>query len=459
MRLLLFGKHQLVHASVDYVHPHQNFCFPASVLPDALSLLRQEIESAIQLETALHPDFQPWLESGLVRNGQAKNEFAYGITVTLLAYIEMLVQLSETDRNIAKAELARWPRGTAIAERLSIAGAAASGFFSPMEVRDAFVEMSDENFWDSSAEQDVSTALGLRWSELPEATRREIEQRIVRGPIPSYGPASASEENQAYVRLSRLYALKEAGIDLTTQYASELSALRAEVPSWTESAWQERPRTGVFSVSLDTDSSVFCGVPLNNIVDVAREHHGKRARRDVESAPFLGLARDQPGRALRALDLASRRKEFSAELWQTLLSGQVSLSGRIATMAARRMVKLPAESLSEIRRQAARWLHEHALDVWQVDPQAFTDLWNALLGTLLANQTEATRSASRRWVNESLNSTAGQLVGALFATLAESSATMKAGLDASLKKRIAQLLNLPPPLCISSFRDADSAGI
>lgn len=255
------AEQDLIHVSLDYVRPHSEIDIPPHQRKYALSLLRQEIEHAIRLEREINPDFYSYLHT-LVRNdGAPGDRDSHGITGHVVAYIGLLFALADVDAAGARLEVSHWGDSDDISTRIRIVAASRSDLASPAEAANAYLNLTDVDFWDDAHERDLLISIRARWPELPPNAQEQLTNRILNGEIPYDGVAN---DTKVRCRLGRVQWLKKHGIDIEASHSDKIDELRNLVPDWTEDAafFTGRPKFEVFSVDQDTALAPLAGVML-----------------------------------------------------------------------------------------------------------------------------------------------------------------------------------------------------
>jgi hypothetical protein len=196
---------------------------------------------------------------------------------------------------------------------------------------------------------------------------------------------------------------------------------------------------------------------LSEIVEQARA----KSRRDhdafVEYAPFEGLVRLKPFRALSALSVELRQGRVPIELWRQLLSDWPEKSPeRLTCLCGKRLASLSKEVLFELRFYAPDWVQQNLPSLLPKYVEQFWSIWDSIFEKLVESGPKATESGlgettvggqiverSRKTISHTINGPIGKLVSTLFASLGDRKFQANEGLSRRFSKRLERSLSAP----------------
>ena len=286
-------------------------------------------------------------------------------------------------------------------------------------------ELSDDAFWNSYHQSDLLLVLAKRWRDLREQTRKEIENRLLRGRTKRDGEDDAEfEERKAWATLNRLHWLANKGCKFTFDLDAGTKKLQSFATEWkpeyAEKAAKSMESRGGW-VKTETEHSVLLDEPLDSILAKARELSGKAEDFLVDNDPFAGLSAEHPVRAFSALTDAAKRDEYPEWAWRTFLNAEAQKSdkSKFSALIAERISRYPNDAVAEFVRPASDWILNISQHLSSSFPQSFDRIISKLIN-VLRSQPPGSNSAIVRgnkepdWTMEAINAPVGEIAQALF---------------------------------------------
>lgn len=281
---------------------------------------------------------------------------------------ETLDRLARRDDERVKRHIALWPDPDPhFFDRLRLDVWSKASLFSSTEVMDHVLALSNDQFWRDNDRRELMSLLHGRWYDTSAEQRRRIGQRILDGPPRAYDENETRRQATAASCLGWLIwndcALPD---DLVEQWKTLKGKVRGWDDSWVDDVVSGAVALGVEDVEINEDASVFDDVPVREIVRVALEHSARTPF--VVNAPFTGLVRNRPVRAIRALGASARRGEFPAYLWSSALRNWPANAPPRATRVLHgHLRRLPAETIAAMSNAVGEWLEKRFPDVASED--------------------------------------------------------------------------------------------
>jgi hypothetical protein len=191
-------------------------------------------------------------------------------------------------------------------------------------------------------------------------------------------------------------------------------------PEYSEKAAESMEGRGGF-VKTETEHSLLLVVPLDNILETARDLSGETGDFLVENDPFAGLSAERPVRAFSALSNAAKRDEYPEWAWQTFLNSEARKSDKpkFSALIAERISRYPNDAVARFIRPASEWLLNISQQLSSNFPKSFNRIISKLVN-VLSSQPPDSKSAIVRgnkepdWIMEAINAPVGKIAQALF---------------------------------------------
>jgi len=440
---------RLIRLEVHYPTPYRRFAFSPEYLAEATRAFREGLERAVSLEAEIHGRVLLHLESTQPDDGEELDETAYKLNGRIALFIKMMDQLASHDSDAAKAEVASWAAlHNAVFSRLRLWASSRHELTSPAVVEKTLLDMGVETFWQTSEERDLLFVMRNRWDELDSVVKKTLERRLLYE-HPTW--ISDSQEGigiASHVRLGRLHWLAEHGVTFGFDFAEEVARLRALCPSWTTAAiahTAETHRTRVYRVDLDTGFSAIESAPLEEMAALALSYDQLDHVGRVQRASFLGLTKERPLLALRALSAGTRAGHDLTEGWAKFLREQAQTSNTsMVIKTAVRLRGLPPAVLASMDHAVADWMLEHGVTLMQHGKCSFDDIWSPLVGMLASSGREVRPHRSDMdWVEDAINTPAGELAETLFRDPRLAACNSGEGLPEGFGAQLLAILRLP----------------
>jgi hypothetical protein len=441
---------EILSIQIEYPRPHEPIDISDDWLTYAVSLFRQHIEEAVQLERERQTLDYIYLDSIVTETGEAPDEHHHGLTGQVACFVNMVARLSRVDVAAARDEIVHWNSSDPVFTRLRLWACHRSDIINPEEAGKILTALDDRAFWIHGQERDLLLTLRDRWFELPSSAIRHIEEKLRYGEIPFGLDHEDREKLVAHHRLDRIQWLSDHNVKFGFDKVAVIASLREFAPDWTEGNAKHAAQpmvSGVQWIATDLDARPLEHLPIPDILRKSQELSTPRFDEGVERRPFHGLAVNRPTRALRAVTYAARNGEFVIWAWNALLyaDNPSPLPIRLLSVMGYRLARLASSQLAQIMYAASEWLRKHGNRLMSEQPAVFAVVWNALLGALNSSPASdsALRKGPKRWVEESLNSTVGHMLDTWLNDPAHKDLLSEQGLPIDKRERLEQVLALP----------------
>jgi hypothetical protein len=305
--------------NVDYPHPYKELVVPDRLLSYTVSRFRENLDLARSLEAEISDGQRAYMETTRAGDGDPPIPYdSYGLTGPIAQLQSLMERLVEVARDLARAELARWPVvDDHIFARLRI-WASSSAITAPSEAAEILLGFPDEVFWGSQHQRDLLYAIRDRWRDFSAKERVHFEKRLRTSSFPwQNDPPKGKVRVAAHRRLDRLHWLTSQGVTFSFDVTREMAALRSIATDWSERTGQEAANSHapkVQSIMSDVSPRMLDDLPISEILDQARQASEADLFNSFERRPFSGLAMEKPSRALAALSNAARKGRCTGSL-------------------------------------------------------------------------------------------------------------------------------------------------
>ena len=434
---------------------------PDAVLPKIYQIVRRHLEMAAGFLEDI--DTQYWKTATFYPEDAPGRAHVTEASEYLYWFRDLLDRMVDLHSELVKADSALWPKEEPFFfNKLYLYAWSSDELFSGKEVADRLLAISDDWFWNELYRRELLHLLKRRWDELPFKERELLEKRIVNGPPTRFD----SEPEEEYKRSSSITSarilgwLKLQGCELCTETLGILPRLRDADPRWCLD-WDETAddslsgRGGV--VTVDTDPSSIIGVPVSQIIELARKHTQRPTGELTEFKPFDGLVAKRPSRAVAALRYEARRGEYPVEFWRSAIHAwPQDVRYRLSCLFADSLARLPSEIFIELVYEVFLWFSNHFRELAGQDQPRALSLLDRLLKKLLEGGPDATESGqgdtfvggvrqnhSRKTASCAMNSPVGMVVGLLLDFLNSLNPGKGSSIQPEIKLKLETLIATP----------------
>ena len=410
---------------LEVVYPADNresIDIPDEWVTPVVVVLSKNLETALELETEIDKDGLGGEIGPIVPDNNSIDD-PYELSGAVIEFASVFERLIQIDLKAARREFSKWPiEDDAIFTRLRIWAAGKPELISDDQFGPMLADMSDDAFWDGSHAWDLLHTLLTRWDGLSDATRVEIEERLLKGR--SRRDQETEEDFRKYSAwsiLARITWLSQKGCNLNLDLEEETDRLQEFVPDWNpeyadEIVAHSRVQGGL--VETEIDHSALLGIPLASVISTARSLSGRRIRGDlfVEYKPFVGLSNACPVRAFSALRVVADEGDFPSWAWNQFLYADKRKTDkpRFMLLIAERLVGYLDNGKTELAGPAAGWLENVSGRLADESSASFHRVTSALIRALRRGP-ESGVSETRQvdgiqdWANTALNAPAGKI--------------------------------------------------
>jgi hypothetical protein len=347
----------------------------------------------------------------------------HGLSGYVIHFASLFERLIDLDISKARQEFSAWPTDDDTAFcRLRFWAGGKSKLATPHAFYHIVKGLGDEAFWSSYHQRDLLLVLAKRWRMLPVKSRKNIEDRLLKGPPKrEYEEDASYEERRAWATLERLQWMADNKCQFSFDVEKEIAKRRPLAPKWkpeyANHAADSMESQGGW-VRTITEHAVLLGEPIESVLSKAKELSGRTEGNTLEERdPFAGLCAERPNRAYLALTHAARCNDYPEWAWRTFLvsSSREKDNPKLMATIAERLCRLPDEALTKVLYPSTSWLQKVSKPLSKEYPESFDKATSRLID-ILNLETPDSRSGTNRgrdWVTEALNSPVGHIAMAI----------------------------------------------
>ena len=444
----------MVQLDLDYREAFWRMSVPDEILSSVVAALGRNLVRFTSLKEA-HPNIDLYQLPPFVRHDDPTvNRYQYDDNLggIVFGYCDKLDRLREHDRSAFDREVASWPHGPVLFDRLRLWHALDPQRSDGSTVAAILSSLPNALLWHSSSRRDVLHVIRNRWVHLDDTHRRLLAQRLATGPDAdemSWVEPERREAVRAWQRLDAVGWLVREGVDLGIDWDRLREEWRSLVPDWDENEVEKAVQAFVSrggTVRTDTNHEFLSDVPIEDVVATAAERGGRTDDFLVEANPFLGLTQANPERAREAIRRSTADTAMRGQALRTLL-----------TDAADRADRHPVEELLALLEDCsdgvlveAGWAIGHWIERSSRDRDSVPTLDDFLdrlvhILPLMEWADETDEEADPDYVFRAINAPAGHVAETMMADPRLPDADQRTGLPDTWRARAEALVDLPPP--------------
>jgi hypothetical protein len=396
---------------------------PDELLAIIMGGLRKNLEYAIQLEAEIGsyslrsippiiPDDRPDIDD-YIRS--------HGLPLMVMSFSSLFKRLMNLNIAKARKEFTVWPSDDdTIFCRLRIWASGEPNLISGEDFGLIIIGLSDDAFWDDSHQRDLLLVLSKRWKELHLNSKKEIENRLLNGPV----NVNHEKEWIAFESLNRITWLANNHCYFTFDLDSETQRLLAISPNWKpenaiRTADSRESRGG--TIKINREYSSLLNEPRSSILSKVLELSSRKEDFLIEVDPFAGLSDERPARAFSALTHAAKQNEYPEWAWKKFLCSEARKKDKpkFSYLIAERLSSYPDEAFPNFVSTVSYWILNTEKNLSYTFPESFEKVILKLINILRINSssgdtTTGTTDRGTDWIMAALNSPVGRIARSIF---------------------------------------------
>ena len=253
---------------------------------------------------------------------------------------------------------------------------------------DMLLKLPQGELFFTNASVEVFRLIRARWKELPKPRQEVILQRVCIGPPRDWFKQDSDVDRIIdRSRFDFLGEMERDKLQLSAEAEAVLKDIRVRWPNWqlrpAEQAGFHIWHSG--AARIEGDPAKLQYVADTDLVDKAKK---AAATADFfEGDSWRALCLSDPDRALRGLNAAATRGDWSKGLWRDLLWARKEYAHPDTRQTiAQLLLEWPAQNFAEIAPAASSWLDEHAKSL---EDALLWPLWDRIADNSLIETDEA----------------------------------------------------------------------
>lgn len=334
--------------------------------------------------------------------------------------------------------------------------------FEANHVAEEVLSFDQETFWDTDVVRELLFLLTDRWDEFSQENRNRLTDRILTGPDQiSHGSDEAFAELRDKIAAKYARYLELQGCELSANHGDRLAAIIRSIPEWndgyaTATVMQHGYRTSW--VGTDEKPDTLQDIPVNEVISRAKEDN-HRITCDIftKKAPFTGLVKANPRKALSALTLAGKAGDYPVGFWSVMINElPADITPRLRRVFLNRVARLPHAVIAELSHVLGRWLEQNLVAVLEFDEDLGWGVYDHIVDGVLSGGADAAKSdigvmtrggeviqRSRRTYVHAINGPVGMCTQALFHAVPGEKQEAGSLIPNHIKSRVERLFAAP----------------
>lgn len=312
--------------------------------------------------------------------------YAEGLSIYVHYFKDLLEQLSEYDVSLVREEFFTWNLSDEVVfAHLGMWVSGQSNILSGEVAGNIILELPENVIWERNTQRDLLISLSNRWNEYPLNLRKKIEKRLLEGRKKyDFEDKKTYVNHNAYGVLNRIQYLYNKGCKFSFDFKIEKERLKQYATDWQEESAQTADESyqswGGF-VNQNSDCDDLLSIPLNEVLEKAKEVMSDRSKKLHENKPFTGLSQEKPVRALSVLTNASKNGEYPEWAWEAFLYAQGNNKDNIRLMQliTLRILHIPLIDLKNLKHPLLDWYQKIAKSLKKNSPELFEAIWSRII--------------------------------------------------------------------------------
>jgi hypothetical protein len=447
----------MVELDLDYRQEFWRIAVPDSILSSIVAALGRNLNRLAEVQK-FHPVNDLHRLPPFVRHDDPsvnRRQYDEDLGGVVFAYCDKLDRLREKDRPAFHREVASWPYGSELFDRLRLWQSLDPERSDSATVSAILAVLPNALLWHSNSRRDALHVILKRWSDIDKVQRAGITERLVCGPDAADYPWAKPQqflEISARQRLNAIGWLVREGVDLGINWEQLRDEWQSIVPDWSEGDVDEAvegfvTRSG--TVRTDTRHEFLLNVPIETIVDAAAERSGRTDELLVEVDSFLGLVQSDSGLACEAIRRSTADATARGHALRTLLNDAAKTPNRHPLEALVALLEdCPDQVLAKAGRAVGHWVERNSQN-HELVPR-FDSLLDRLVQILSSTELpdgtyDDDDDDDPDYVFRAINATAGDIAETMMVDPRLPNVVQRTGLPKAWRGRAEALIALPRP--------------
>lgn len=377
-------------------------------------------------------------------------------------FVQLLDRMAINWPKLANAHATTWPATDPFfCRKLKLYAFNKVDAFEANHVAKELISLDQETFWDINVVRELLFLLVDRWEEFSQESRNQLTDRILSGP--NQRSRWSDEEfpklrDEFAARYARYLELQDC--ELTADRSELLAEMIRGISEWSD-GWAtsmviERGSYGGWVVTDEKPDAVL-DLPVNEVVSRAKEELNRDFGSLTDKRPFTGLVKANPRKALSALTIAGKAKDYPEVFWSSMINElPADITLRLRRVFLNRVARLPHTVIAELRYSLGRWLEKNLVAVLEFDDDLGWTVYDHIVDGILSGGADAAKSGigevrqggkviqrSRRTFDHAINGPVGMCTAALFHAVPGEEQEAGSLIPGYIKSRVERLFVAP----------------
>lgn len=301
-------------------------------------------------------------------------------------FIDIFNRLSKVDPKSATIVANEWPISDSyIFRKIKFFALENQKLFSPSEVYNEIMMLTDENFWCNETGRELLFLIGSRWSTFDEVERQGIAKRIVQDSM----NMDNSEVNTNVAEVAALYGrwLQLQGCDLPVEQAESLSKIIESLDDW-DDRWAMNS-TEIVVLESDLEESI-------ESVGGERDMGGQQVSDVTDSGLQVENSANDSREKLLVLLESDEVGAYPAEYWKSIFGATKDVSDPVYRALMKHLVRLPYGLLQKVNFDFSDHLEKNFERMLTLDPILAWEIFDRFVSTRRPQGVVSKRSIFKR---------------------------------------------------------------
>lgn len=368
---------------------------PDKKLEHVFRIFEGQFQKAVSFQLDLESSYFNDLTCYLDRENKGSKESVFGL------FVELFVRLVAYNPDVARGYALTWSDNEEFYfVKLKLFAFNQAKLFEADEVAKRLLSLTQKIFWSDNVCRELLFLISDRWKEFSALNRKLLTERLLKGPNnKGYWKEEEYPNYRNTMACSYIQWLILKGQTFNREYIEQLESMINGLPNWLGNSWvlnltEMRPSFVSRHIATDEASDEIIHLPVNQVVQYAKDLSVRDFENHTEKRPFTGLVKDHPRKALSSLTYQAKQGEYPSIFWSALIDEWPEKTNqRLFRTFLYRLGRLPHELIRDLRYSIGRWIYSKLLSTYIFDKQLVWVVFDHLATGLMSEEGAATRSS------------------------------------------------------------------
>ena len=370
---------------------------PTDVLPTVFGFLESQLLTAIRILLDLQTPFIHTPTCYPDRESDGGNDY-HDSTDPLLLFVRFFDQLVEHDSALAKNHALHWDVSEKFFFRkLKLYALSKTDLYEASEVVGIIASFDQDVIWDSEVAREFLFLLVDRWSQF-SVEHKEILAGHIFYDMDSCDDSFDLAHNGPSLHQVVAYAryLQMKGCDLPETLSTKIDEIISGLAEWKD-RWATsiliKRGVRVSRIRADETPNDLLGLKPSEIVSRAQADFRRDFGSFTEKRSFDGLVKSHPRKALLALIVEVRKRNFPSFAWSALIREPPKKTlPRVYRVFLTRLARLPYTLIVELRHAIGAWVMTHLSDALEFDIDLGWRVYDHFVNGIISGESETSEN-------------------------------------------------------------------